>query len=536
MAAGRPRISDLPPARLLGGVAVLSFVSLFAAIRPSATPQIDPQPSPEPAPQPTPLPTPPVTDTDPPQPRGEARAEQHASADCESPEVSPEAAGIKLSLCWSRDACEGTIRFRRSRCGGSNWGRNLSSDPLHDAWIRKAAGPDFYRVRLDGPETALAAVRFEGDCTYAAPLSVSRGGEYALAVELLYRDYEGLDEARNVWPPLLKIPVLPHGSKAAALRRSRYHAGQLTPPSDYVLVCRKSDAPAPTAACRASTVEPGRWVRLDGQTLMTKVRVKKVQRHPVLFQWSLQAEAAHEWRPDRCALPSGAETLRAARACLAKKSVGVGGDSQSRAFYFGLLNFMRGHATECMRNISEPDHQGPGLFDGDPRCFENVKGQHKHSVGDGTRLEFIEDAFLDKGCKGAKPKYLRNDITVLGFGQHPASRVHWSFAKYKRALNERVQCVQGLVAKGRRVLWLLAPKYPDTQKGYPVGVKDWRTDARLEMFNSAAREAMAPLGVPVLDLYAISAAMGHSSSDQAHYNNWVLFEFVRVAVAALCGG
>eukprot|EP01062_Namystynia_karyoxenos_P040286 TRINITY_DN29395_c0_g1_i1.p1 TRINITY_DN29395_c0_g1~~TRINITY_DN29395_c0_g1_i1.p1 ORF type:complete len:564 (+),score=154.08 TRINITY_DN29395_c0_g1_i1:128-1819(+) len=552
--------SDLPPPRVLLFAGALACAALLLVFRPSVPGQaadealasrsrdddelLQHQPRPGGAPA-----------AEAPQPLGGSEAEEQGGAEALQQPATGDSAGacgpvaleladgaqgtFTASLCWSAGDCAGTLRIARVRCSGTDWHRNLSNDAEHDRWIRSNLGPDTWRVRVAGAEVLMPTVRFRGGCAYEAALRVGSAGDYSVAVELLYQNFDALDEVRNVWPPMLKRPLLRLGPAAEAARRTLYHQGQLTPPSEVSLRCAASrPRPPPSGlprcgAAPAADASVGRWRRTgSGKQLLTKVRVKKLQRQPVVFQWSLQGENEHAWVPDSCALPP--LDVTSARRCLAKRRVVVGGDSQQRAFYFGLLNFLRGHGDRCVRNISAPDHKGEALFNGDPRCVENTKGSHKHLIGD-IQLDFLEDAYIDKGCRPGG-KYGRYDIVVLGFAQHPASRVHWPLARYQRALSERAACVRGLVSRGRRVLWLLAPKYPDTKEGYPVGVKDWRTDPRLELFNKRARAAIAPLGVPIVDMFALTAPMGHASSDQAHYNNWVLHEVLSVAVAALCGG
>ncbi|KAJ9454183.1 hypothetical protein DIPPA_20624 [Diplonema papillatum] len=477
----------------------------------------------------------------------------------------------KVSVCWSAAGCEGTVRISRARGCYDAAERVISNDPATDAALKRKMGPDFYRVKLVGRREVYQDVMpaFSGDsstCLYTARVEAAVRGHYNVGVELLYENYDGVDEVRNVWPPLVKRSVLKNAE--SFMRRSQeaeYHQGQLAVVSDELLTCEggtdlgawppagkppsktvnavyqaREIPDSPTAYDLQAVCGRGargrwtpRWVAQSDAPLYTKVRARKVSRKPVIFEWIKQRDRDWVWLT--CGASKQALDLDAKKACLKGKKVVVIGDSQLRAAYFGLVNVLLGLADGCVRNISSPNHEAQSLFMQEKSCQENVKGTHRHRVpSHGIDLSFHDDAYVDKCGKHASSA----DVLVLGFGQHPASKKHWPLSRFNATMQSRAQCLRTAAAARPRasLVWLMAPKYPDTQTGYPVGVKDWRTDPRMLLFNDIARHELrqAPRNVHVVEAFDITAPMGHTSSDQAHYNNFVLHGMVKEILDAAC--
>ena len=289
----------------------------------------------------------------------------------------------------------------------------------------------------------------------------------------------------------------------------------------------------------------GATSRLGWPRLYTRVRVRKIQREPIVFEWALQPDKDWRWLSDVCRHDAAGRPN--VMATLAGRRIVVGGDSQLRALYFGMVNVLSGLEWPCVRNISSIKEE--------PRvCIANVKGSQRKTVtftdeadhGEtrprgGTKatlqIDFVDDTFLDK--LGGN-RYEGYDVVIVGMGQHPASKEHWSVDKYRRTIVGKAARLGQIHAKplaGRNklpvVLWYSAPQYPHTQAGFPVAVRDWRTDARLQLFNQIATEIMHGLHppIPVVDAFPLTNAMSHTSPDQAHYTNFVSAELVRVTLS-----
>jgi hypothetical protein len=519
-----------------------------------------------------------------------------------------------VSLCWS--GCEGavTVRLTRAECERAKHvaATNALSGNVRLRAAMLRAGPHLLRLRLDGPEVlTVAQGAFRRDaCEYSFAISDSDGaqgdvgawvpaprprlrlaGPYRLGLELLYRDFAHVDESRDVWPELLKEPLLPVLRTA-----SRYHAQQRTLPSRVVLRCTRGDADsrrdsdehyeqdtlpvcdgrerdtsgtwrrvvaesqhdehAPAGAGAAEVDAGGRGSRSDDgesselpehdgapvattRAVWTRVRVRKIRKEPILFEWALQSEPEAQWWPRACRVAPGA-SASGVLGRLAGRRVAVAGDSQLRALYYALVNTLRGFGDECVRNITtlaeEPRH-----------CVANVKGSQRKSVapsgelaaaarGAVIQVDYADDLFLTR----IGQKLRGYDVVIAGFGQHPASKEHWKFDRYAAAVDARMEELKKIAKGGTQgsaspplVVWVTAPHYPHTRAGYPVVVRDWRTDARLALFNNVSAAAARRAGFAVLDAFAISDAFMHSSPDQAHFSNFVAAEFVRMLFSIL---
>jgi hypothetical protein len=431
-----------------------------------------------------------------------------------------------VRLCFDSAACSGRILLHVPGC--EKYKRALSRNATHHQWILEQ-GADFFRARIDGPESHAVMSHLDGQsCRYAVDLPhLQLQGQYTLSLEWLYSDYHALDEITNQWPNLKQTPVLPLDDTF----QTNYHLQQCTLPSRIQLACHPTkssggsvEAQPPCTGLEQDT--SGRWVTMPDQPwLFTRVRVRKIQRNPIIFQWALQDDASREWRPNSCAARRWTHTQLAAG--LRGKRVIVGGDSQLRALYFGLVNFLSGFGNECLRNISTVSAEPP-------HCISNVKGSHRKVIN-GAQVDFVDDLFLDR----LGDRYRSYHVVITGFAQHPASREHWSFDKYRSAFMSKMPRLEELrdqVPEGKGVvMWYLAPQYPHTRSGYPVVVKDWRTDPRLLMFNEFAKAECLQRRIPVVDGFRISTAMSHTSPDQAHFTNFVSYEFVTMVANIICG-
>ena len=420
------------------------------------------------------------------------------------------------------DMCSGTLTIRRRKGCLISPGRLLSKNATLSKEIEQSHGPDHYRVRISGPEVVIVEPRYMGtgspDCEYTATYSLMYPGKHPLAIELLYDHYYALDEATIHWPPLRKRPLLPLRSMP---HYRWYHTSQITPESIVDIPCINLVPPSrkKLPPCSVSEANMGRWVRDSAKgPLTTRVRVKKIRRQPILFQWESQQEAFYEWLPDTCNLRVFPQE------CLRKKKAIIGGDSQLRALYFTALNILRGHGVTCVQNVTATSEESA-------HCIANVKGgQHYRVSPSEIQLDFMDDSFFSR----IPGKYTSYDAVIVGYAQHPASKEHWPLDRYRRELPGKAQFLADLIKIGKNVVWYAAPQYPHSTSGYPIMVMDWRTDLRLATMNRYARVYMSQRGIPVVDSYAVSTGFSHTSPDQAHYHNWVMYNIVNLVLNALC--
>ena len=499
----------------------------------------------------------------------------------------------------------------------TNMQQLVTKDSLFREWVKRVWGPNLFRLRLVGPEVLLLKSTFTAQNAsqeeprehYMFPFQLFRTGHYSVEFEWLYHNYNAVDEERNRWPPLIKQSLLP-----TLPLKTRYHIEQCTLPSTIVLevndhrnlvdqLTHGGDAEHQRRLCNG--MEPyagGRWLMVkhpDPQqhdrsftsmkqtpSVMTRVRVRKIRKRPIRFEYALQEEKERFWEPAQCRLltyPFSTVESRLIDSLRGAKIVVIG-DSQARALYYGLVNILNGNELLCVRNITV-------LEDEPQQCIPNVKGSVSRTIRR-IQIDFVADNFLDSlSNKDKSLRYVKYDVIIAGFAQHPASSKHWPLGKYRQKLLKRITYLQHLAAGlsssnlfsaggGRRlVLWYAAPQYPHSTTGYPVEVKDWRTDARLRIFNDFAflyasatwrdandtqkdsaatiihrtnlhafplsqdekafifpsRESTIDVGaVRYIDAQEISGPFSHTSADQAHYSNFVSVQLSMHILTVVC--
>ena len=443
----------------------------------------------------------------------------NSSSACFYPRLNADIARLaSIRICFDPEACTGSLTVHAFDCS-KDVPSSVSNDLEISQELMRQWGPDLFRLRVEGPEIfSSLSSPLDSTCFYSFPLEMHREGSYNVAVEWLYKQYDAINEAFSRWPSLMKKPLLPVNASD-----NNYHRQQRTLESTLFLTCSRTRVRPSLSQCTGRELaHSGRWVRSPGNSFMhTRVRVRKLSRSPIVFKWSIQNEPFARWAPDLC--NSDVEDVSTDLEHLSRKRVCIAGDSQSRALYFGLMNDLNGKGNLCVQNLtaeaSEPSD-----------CIANVKGSHRRQFRD-AQFDFYDDPFLDRFSSGKFDGY---DVVIIGFAQHPASKEHWPFRRFRLATDNKVRKIEKLMGKGKHIVWFLAPQFPHTVDGYPVTVRDWRTDARISTFNSYVKQSL-PSGVPILDGFSVTAPMSHTSPDQAHYTNFVSYELVQMLRSILRG-
>jgi hypothetical protein len=498
----------------------------------------------------------------------------------------------RVELCWKSKGCSGSLKISISSAAAcsSASAKISNTKSVRDQVLSR--GPHQFRFRLDGPEVFIVPhtkfVSTSPSCEYIfdLPRKMFRlAGLYHIGLEMLFKNFAFLDDTRDVWPELLKLPLLPVDQQF--VENTKYHLQQCTIPASSpspipFLVCdfedtdphnhedehEEQDKKIPcdghteidqvliadeetSKFLSPSSITSGTWRRVvpftknkkivsseeneQEKLVWTRVRVKKIRKEPILFEWALQSEPEARWWPRFCKISP--VTRREIFDKFNGKRIVVSGDSQLRALYYAFANTVNGFGEDCVRNIT--------TLAAEPKdCIPNVKGSQRKSFsfeGKSIQIDYIDDLFLNRIKQKLGYNY---DVIIVGFAQHPASKEHWKVEKYMSAVNQRMAQLkevqkQQLLKENERekpkVIWYTAPHYPHTRQGYPVAVKDWRTDSRLEFFNkySTGVARSKEYDFDVLDSFAISDAFIHTSPDQAHFSNFVAAEFVRMLFSIL---
>jgi hypothetical protein len=205
------------------------------------------------------------------------------------------------------------------------------------------------------------------------------------------------------------------------------------------------------------------------------------------------------------------------------KTVYFVGDSHIRIFFYGFLSFLQ---------VNYPLNK---VWRGD-----RSDSIPSHDV----TIKFVASYFLDLSKDSAKEMLSesRPHIVITGVGQHHSCHC-WTVEKHVDVVAQALETLVGQTRQlnpaspMRHVVWFTVPAQPMNRHLFlpkPVGQgrKDCRNNARHMIYSAYQRATVehywaqlgntSPcVGVDVLDAFALSVGMEHTSFDGAHLYTWV---------------
>jgi hypothetical protein len=419
-------------------------------------------------------------------------------------------------------------------------------------------GPDTFWMELLGPREYHRLVpAHAGACAYTAPYAVVHPGRYGLRLVHLYDRYDGASDVSahplpGVWPTVHLDSVLGNTSVVA-----------LTPPP-----VPPSGEPPPPAAPPAGgyddsglpectsprQIAKGRWLVAASNSSSSSGGGRRRRPPPLatFAPWDYRyAGDALRWAPYGCRWrPLG---MAAARACLAGKRVAFRGDSQTRVFFSALLAAVggvtdaaaKGLLRACVSLNGTHAHLPGAVF-----CFTfdalGAPGAAWEPPGNATSERRPDHTWFSGAAGASSPSPAATagypwDILWLNFGHHPAAIAHWSYRRYRRALEAYFPLVDAGAPPppapgGRRrrplVVWGTPQDAP-----FPAGAwlarfrehADWRTSPRLRLFAETSARAVARFAAAapqqrrarycLVDAHSPSAQSLFLSTDNAHIHH-----------------
>eukprot|EP00906_Rhabdomonas_costata_P028338 RCo040170 len=127
-----------------------------------------------------------------------------------SPRSPASAAGLHTKLCFDSQRCVGVATVRRSQpCGEAPPGPvGVALDPSSQHIILRA-GPDAFRVRLEGPEVRMVRLTHRGGCVYRGRFHLTLEGEYLVEAFTVFLGFHGVADhpfARPKYTPQYIVP------------------------------------------------------------------------------------------------------------------------------------------------------------------------------------------------------------------------------------------------------------------------------------------------------------------------------------------
>jgi len=118
-----------------------------------------------------------------------------------------------------------------------------------------------------------------------------------------------------------------------------------------------------------------------------------------------------------------------------------------------------------------------------------------------------------------QPLMDQDSALVLNAGVHLLKST--SFKNYQRVIKGFIRLLRENY-RGK-VIWKTTPSLGKQTELYTGCSRRFHTEQRIKLFNAYAMKKLCEAGIPVLDVYHISAAYPHGTIDGIHYPHFVFY-------------
>jgi hypothetical protein len=399
-----------------------------------------------------------------------------------------------------RGTCIGAVVQTGLPCGAPP--ARLSNSTQVHAWISDAMGPHAFLVAVSKPSVSGGTSVFVRDsCTYVHIVEAHLPGAHDISVVRVLTDYRGLDEMHETVSKFNKdqLPSQSFMCAADSVRKEVVVDNSLA----SAVVCT---TPQPLAWVPVEDV--GQQASLARQAFngaglrYFPWRAKEMRLSAgacAMCRYSLQPDLAQ----GRCTRAAGKRAMR----------VLLTGDSHPRTVFrhFESMAYNRIALLAKGGNLSAPSRS---------KATETTT-----TFAAAVHADFWWDPYLESFTT-REELLLSYDVVLFGFGMWPASFGQWTYEAYAQRIVEiaaMVRRLQTLAAARQRpvpvLLFAGAPAFPRPRKmpGFRI------TNARVGAFNSLGRRRLAEVGVPYLDLFAMTHPVPHyHRGDHMHYDHSVV--------------
>ena len=179
------------------------------------------------------------------------------------------------------------------------------------------------------------------------------------------------------------------------------------------------------------------------------------------------------------------------------------------------------------------DHKGPASADG--ACRHVMRGLAVNK----SAIRGIE--WQPYACRLAAPHEFDRQACIKAYGQYPlpasctdvllnfghwpatqySGRTFWPPQQYALALEDAGNRLTVFRHEGKRVYWVSS--IPQQSKAGHTGVRDWRSEPVISLYNELSRAHFAELGIPFIDMSSIVGPLQDLSYDSSHFKGIVGF-------------
>eukprot|EP01064_Diplonema_japonicum_P025303 TRINITY_DN3648_c0_g3_i1.p1 TRINITY_DN3648_c0_g3~~TRINITY_DN3648_c0_g3_i1.p1 ORF type:complete len:489 (+),score=66.38 TRINITY_DN3648_c0_g3_i1:55-1521(+) len=388
--------------------------------------------------------------------------------------------GFQTEIWWDAVKCEGMLMSaRKSKVECKTAEKiEISSDPKVEKYLRENYGPDFMRVMLRGPEITMGKTEYKKNCLYHTTFRTTKKGDYILTAELVYEQFNAINEAKE---------------------KTWYDYSQQSLTDGY-----------PSLTCNMDQLQhnvPGRWSDAGPDTsdfkkefpqywLSLGKKETKLNAFTPDLLGRMDFKRRYEWTPSTGLHKKYSKDM--ILNLLKGKTLYFFGDSHMRMTFYGLLSRL-----------------------GVKYAFDKVwKGDRSDTIpSHGVTVAYVASYFLNTSRPSAVEMLMKPNKTVIaGVGQHHASGC-WTLAKHANTVEN---ALRDFDRHNTSLIWFGIPAHPMNRHMRVVQHRtDCRNNLRHYLFAKAQTELVSFRGYPIVDTFAKSWPMIHTSPDGAHYYNWV---------------
>ena len=403
---------------------------------------------------------------------------------------------------------EGFLYVENSDCTYQNdISRLFSNEEENDLFIR-LKGPEMIRLRLfnyeNGSERIVRFLNHIGNCIYYSPFSLLFNGDYFIDLQVYHNNFLAYDEIYEGWeypiylyiidPDHFNINMYNNPRNILQVTSAKYNNYYEFIEQEKLPIC---DEEYYRAGKNEEWYENGRFINapdIKPYKMIVTEECMKIWHLSTPFQYPYNDENLlmrekrtlrdSIWAPYSCRLLSTDEMN-----CLENLNLIIVGDSY----------------------VSRMEEAAHGV------CYVAWGDAAKEYKGASiTRVESLLPS------SNSLPE--NSDVVLFNYGNHPASKYHWSYLQYKNGLinqveNYRERNMTYLVWMETQLTFAPNPNVTDPawmeNARDRAGFKDHRSAGRILTYNQIADEIMKKFLVPVLPIFQSTIAFD-VTHDHAH--------------------
>ena len=446
---------------------------------------------------------------------------QFGSRETKSINIQTASENYKVWIIQEKErSAEGFLYAENSECTyQDDLLRYFSTDPEMDLFIR-TAGPEMIRLRLfnyeNGSERVVRFLNHIGNCVYYTPYNLSFNGDYYIDLQVYHNNFLAYDEVFDEWeypvyiylvdPDHFNINSFTNPKNILTVTSSKYNnyekIDKETLPicnEDYYQAGKNEEWYENGRFINAPDLKPYKMIVTDNCMRIWKLSTP--HKYPYNDETLLMREKTTlrdcVWAPYSCRLLPTDEMD-----CLKDLNLIVVGDSY----------------------ISRLEEAAHGVCD---VAWGDEANEYK-----GASITRVESLLPGKYFLPQNP-----DVVLFNYGNHPASKHHWTYLQYQNGLEKQVASYRDY--NMTFLVWMetqltYAPSPDATESGWMTNARDramyrdHRSAGRILKYNQIAEKIMEKFSVAILPIFQSTVAFDitHDHCHTTHTVSAVLWNSI----------